>query len=135
MSEFKNVGLITHSLKIPNQTYEHLITFFNIHGDPNKINEVFFDSRFDLLGFVPEGFLFKSEEAVERIVNAFNSGSQKIAFLLCPPMFHGKCPYFINKKLLKVEQPVKDLSDMLFLIKESGLEAMKATEELFIYEH
>ena len=135
MSELKNVGILINSLKMPDQTYEHLISFFDIYNDPNKIQEVINDKRFDLCGFLPKGFWFKNKRTIEKIVNTFNSGPKNIAFLICPPLVDKKCPYFINKKIIKIDRPIQNLSDMLFFVEQRGLEAKEAMEELFIYEH
>ena len=133
MSKLKNVGVLVGSLKIPQQTHDNLITFFDIYNDPNKIKSALKDSRFDLFGFLPKGFDFKYETTIERVVATFNTNPQKIAFLVCLPIFNGECPYFINKKILKLDCPIQSLSEMLLLVEKSGLEARQATEELFIY--
>ena len=135
MPELKTVGIISSSLKVPRQNYEHLITFFDIYKDPQKIWDALNDSRFELFGFLPEGFSFGSERAVERIVNTFNERPEAIAFMVFPSTLKPKCPYFINKRILKINEPIQNLMQMLFLIKRSGLEARRATEEIFIYEH
>ena len=133
MSKLKNVGVLIGSLRIPQQTYKNLITFFNVHNDPHKIQEVLTDSRFDLFGFLPKGFDFKDETTIERVIETFNKAPERIAFLVCPPVFNGECPYFINKKILKPEESVHSLEEMLLLVKEGGMESRQATEELFIY--
>ena len=135
MSKLKNVGIVIHSLKIPQQTYEHLITFFNLYDDPAKVQEVLTDNRFDLFGFLPKGFFFKDEKTVERVVNTFNVRPRTTALLIYPPLFNKECPYFINKKILEIDEPIKSLSEMLSLVERHGLAAGKSTEELFIYEH
>jgi len=133
MSELKNVGVLVRSLKIPQQTHDNLITLFDIHNDPNKMQLALKDNRFDLLGFLPKGFDFKYETTIEKIVATFNTNPQKIAFLVCPPVFNEGCPYFINKKILRLDRSIQSLSEMLLLVEEAGLESREATEELFIY--
>jgi len=133
MSELKNVGVVISSLKLPEQNYEHLITFFDIYDDPHKRHSVLTDNRFDLFGFLPKGFFFKNKTTIERVVNIFNKSPQTIAFLVCPPVFNGECPYFINKKILTVDSPVRTLPEMLLFVEEHGLESRKATEKLFVY--
>jgi len=135
MSKLKNVGIIINSLEIPQQDYEHLITFFDIYNDPQKIKGMLNDNRFELFGLIPKGFFFKNENTIERIVNTFNEKPQSIAFIIFPPLFKQTCPYFINKRILKIKEPINSLPDMLSLIKEQNLEAKKSTEEMFTYEH
>jgi len=135
MSELKTVGIISSSLKMPQQNYEHLITFFDIYKDPQKIWDALNDNRFELFGFLPAGFCFGSERAVERIVNTFNEKPEAIAFMAFPSTLKKECPYFINKRILKINEPIQNLAQILLLIKKSGLEARRATEEIFIYEH
>ena len=133
MSELKNVGVLVRSLKIPQQTHDNLITLFDVYSDPNKIQSALKDNRFDLFGFLPKGFDFKYETTIEKIVATFNTNPQKIAFLVCLPAFNGECPYFINKKILRLDRSIQSLSEMLLLVEEAGLESRQATEELFIY--
>lgn len=134
MSELKNVGIVINSLKIPQQDYEHLITFFNLYNDSNKVTEVLNDDRFDLFGVLPKGFDFKDEKTIERIVNTFNESPEAIALVMFPSSLKQECPYFINKRILNIIKPIQNLSDMLSLIKEHGLEARQASEEVFIYD-
>lgn len=135
MPKLKTVGVLISSLEIPQQSYEHLITFFNTHDDPNKTWDTFNNDKFELFGFLPRGFSFKSQKSVERIVNAFNQKPEAIAIMVFPPLFKQACPYFINKRILSIREAIHNLSDILLLVKKQGLEAREATEEIFIYEH
>lgn len=135
MSKLKTVGVLISSLEIPQQSYEHLITFFNMHDDPSKTWDIFNNDKFELFGFLPKGFSFKNKKTVERIVNAFNEKPEAIAIMVFPPLFKQACPYFINKRILNIREAIHSLSDMLLLVKKQGLEARQATEETFIYEH
>jgi len=135
MPKLKTVGVLISSLEIPQQSYEHLITFFNTHDDPSKMWDTFNNDKFELFGFLPKGFSFKNQQAVERIVNTFNEKPEAIAIMVFPPLFKQVCPYFINKRILSIGEAIHSLSDMLLLVKKQGLEAREATEEIFIYEH
>jgi 5,10-methylene-tetrahydrofolate dehydrogenase/methenyl tetrahydrofolate cyclohydrolase len=135
MSKLKTVGVLISSLQIPQQSYEHLITFFNMHDDPSKTWDTFNNDKFELFGFLPKGFSFKNEKTVERIVSTFNEKPEAIAIMVFPPLFKQACPYFINKRILSIRETIHNLSDILLLVKKQDLEARQATEEIFIYEH
>lgn len=135
MSQLKNVGVVTCNLRLPQQSYEHLVTYFNINNDPSLIAKTLSNAKFDLFGFLPSGFYFKDNKIIERILNLFNQNPQRIAFLLCPPFFNNGCAYFINTTILKIKEPTNTLSDIISLVQSRGLEAKQTTEDLFIYEH
>ena len=135
MPKLKNVGIIFGSLEIPRQSHKHLITFFNLQNDPNKLQQLLRDARFDLCGLIPSGFSFKSEDTIAKILTTFNESPDKRAFIVFPPALNNQCPYFINKTILTIGSPISDLNDMVAFVHSQNLEALIAKEEVFTYDH
>lgn len=135
MSKLKDVAIVISGKKIPNQSYENLVSFFDIFGEGEKLASLLAAKQYDLVGKLPSGFSFNSENSVQRIINTFNQNPVSTALIVFPPIVNNACPFFINAKILNIEQKISDLGDMLALIETRGLEAKQATEELFTYDY
>tara|TARA_R110002051_G_scaffold32786_2_gene73898 strand:- start:12719 stop:13126 length:408 start_codon:yes stop_codon:yes gene_type:complete len=135
MSKLKDVAIVISGKKIPSQSYENLISFFDLMGEGEKFSSLLVARQYDLVGTIPSGFSFKFKDSMLRIVNTFNQSPESIALIMFPPPVNNECPYFINTKILSIEERIDSLSGMLLLIAKKELEAKQSTEELFAYDY
>ena len=135
MSKLKDVAIVVSGKKIPDQDYKNLVTFFDLWGEGEKLSSLLKSKQYDLVGTVPHGFSFKFKNSVQRIVATFNQSPSSTAFIVFPPFTNNSCPFFINAKILSLEEKIDSLESMLSLVERQKLEAKQATEELFTYEH
>ena len=134
MSKLKDVAIVTLGKDIPNQNYENLVTFFDLTGDGTKISSLLTERKYDLVGMIPSRFSLKFKNTITTIVNTFNKNPESIAFMTFPPIVIGSCPYFINSRILSIENQVSSIEEMLQLVESQGLLAKQATEEIFSYD-
>ena len=135
MSKLKDVAIVISGKRIPQQDYDDLVSFFDLWGGGEKISSLLSEGSYDIVGNIPSGLRFNTSDAIKKIVNTFNENSKTTALIIFPPVVSGKCPYFINSKIIEIKQRINSLQDMLSIIEGLGLQAKQATEELFIYEH
>ena len=134
MSKLKDVAIVTLGKDIPNQNYENLVTFFDLTGDGTKISSLLMERKYDLVGMIPSRFSLKFKNTIRTIVNTFNKNPEAVAFMAFPPIVNGSCPYFINSRILLIENQVSSIEEMLRLVESQGLLAKQATEEIFSYD-
>jgi hypothetical protein len=134
MPKLKDVAIVTLGKSIPNQDYENLVTFFDLIGDGTKLSSLLTEGKYDLVGMIPSRFSLRFKNSIATIVNTFNKNPESIAFMVFPPIVNGSCPYFINSRILPIENQVSSIEEMLQLVESQGLLAKQATEEIFSYD-
>ena len=99
MSELKNVSVISMIMKLPMQSYDHVVTFYNLDKDIQLVVDVFNNDEFDVFGYFPEGFFYSHQDNIKDILERMNEGLD-VAFSNNESTKNER-PFFINKRTTK----------------------------------
>ena len=74
MPKLKNVSVISTIMKLPMQSYDNVITFYNLNKDIKLVVDVFNNDEFDVFGYFPEGFFYSHQDNIKDILERMNEG-------------------------------------------------------------
>lgn len=128
MSKYKNVGVVSHILRLSTQDYDNLITYYNITNDEDYPVRIFNSSKFEVFGFLPHGFFYSTPNNIQNILRDLEDGND---IVFSNNKESSSRPFFINKETIKTK--VSSLEDILDIANNKTLRR-KVSKQVFTYE-
>lgn len=129
MSELKNVSVISMIMKLPMQSYDHVVTFYNLDKDIQLVVDVFNNDEFDVFGYFPEGFFYSHQDNIKDILERMNEGLD-VAFSNNESTKNER-PFFINKRTTKSK--VNTFDDIVDIANNEAL-FREVLDTVLVYE-
>ena len=129
MSELKNVSVISMIMKLPMQSYDHVVTFYNLDKDIQLVVDVFNNDEFDVFGYFPEGFFYSHQDNIKDILERMNEGLD-VAFSNNESTKDER-PFFINKRTTKSK--VNTFDDIVDIANNEAL-FREVLDTVLVYE-
>jgi|TARA_Y100000310_G_scaffold270418_1_gene284225 hypothetical protein len=131
MSKLKNIGVVSHVLRLPMQDYSNIITYYNLQNEDEMLVKVFNNPTFDIFGYLPPGFFFSMPNNAQKIMDAFNK-EKNLNVVFANNNERESRPFFIKKTA--VTPRASSVDDILGIANDKKLNR-KVVGVRFIYEH
>ena len=129
MPKLKNVSVISTIMKLPMQSYDNVITFYNLNKDIKLVVDVFNKDEFDVFGYFPEGFFYSHPDNIKDILERMNKGLD-VAFSNNKSIKDER-PFFINKRTTKSK--VNTFDDIVGIANNEAL-FREVLDTVLVYE-
>ena len=129
MPKLKNVSVISTIMKLPMQSYDHVVTFYNLDKDIQLVVDVFNNDEFDVFGYFPEGFFYSHQDNIKDILERMNEGLD-VAFSNNESTKNER-PFFINKRTTKSK--VNTFDDIVGIANNEAL-FREVLDTVLVYE-
>ena len=129
MPKLKNVSIISSIMKLPMQSYDNVITFYNLNKDIKLVVDVFNNDEFDVFGYFPEGFFYSHPDNIKDILERMNKGLD-VAFSNNKSIKDER-PFFINKRTTKSK--VNTFDDIVGIANNEAL-FREVLDTVLVYE-
>jgi|TARA_R100001163_G_C5066826_1_gene205483 hypothetical protein len=129
MPKLKNVSVISTIMKLPMQSYDNVITFYNLNKDIKLVVDVFNNDEFDVFGYFPEGFFYSHPDNIKDILERMNKGLD-VAFSNNKSIKDER-PFFINKRTTKSK--VNTFDDIVGIANNEAL-FREVLDTVLVYE-
>ena len=129
MPKLKNVSVISTIMKLPMQSYDNDITFYNLNKDIKLVVDVFNNDEFDVFGYFPEGFFYSHPDNIKDILERMNKGLD-VAFSNNKSIKDER-PFFINKRTTKSK--VNTFDDIVGIANNEAL-FREVLDTVLVYE-
>jgi hypothetical protein len=129
MPKLKNVSVISTIMKLPMQSYDNVITFYNLDKDIQLVVDVFNNDEFDVFGYFPEGFFYSHQDNIKDILERMNEGLD-VAFSNNESTKDER-PFFINKRTTKSK--VNTFDDIVDIANNEAL-FREVLDTVLVYE-
>jgi len=130
MSKLKNIGVVSHVLRLPMQDYSNIITYYNLQNEDEMLIKIFNSPTFDIFGYLPPGFFFSMPDNTQKIMDAFNK--EENLNVVFASNEQDVRPFFINKRTTRSK--VFSINDILDIANDKNLNRRVANAR-FLYEH
>ena len=129
MPKLKNVSVISTIMKLPMQSYDNVITFYNLNKDIKLVVDVFNNDEFDVFGYFTEGFFYSHPDNIKDILERMNKGLD-VAFSNNKSIKDER-PFFINKRTTKSK--VNTFDDIVDIANNEAL-FREVLDTVLVYE-
>ena len=129
MPKLKNVSVISTIMKLPMQSYDNVITFYNLNKDIKLVVDDFNNDEFDVFGYFPEGFFYSHPDNIKDILERMNKGLD-VAFSNNKSIKDER-PFFINKRTTKSK--VNTFDDIVGIANNEAL-FREVLDTVLVYE-
>jgi len=111
------------------QSYDNVITFYNLNKDIKLVVDVFNNDEFDVFGYFPEGFFYSHPDNIKDILERMNKGLD-VAFSNNKSIKDER-PFFINKRTTKSK--VNTFDDIVGIANNEAL-FREVLDTVLVYE-